>query len=62
MDLEETFGDAARELSFSASVSFISDEGLSYLIEENEAKIKELQSQCKMLRKEIERRKNNGIR
>ena len=58
MDLEEKFGDAARALSFSAEVSFINDDGLRFLIEENSAKIRVLKEQNERLREELFRRVN----
>ena len=58
VDLEEKFGDDVRKLAFAAEVSFISDDGLMFLIEENEAKQKKLKEQNIMLREELVRRAN----
>ena len=56
IDLEDKFGNDARALAFSAEVSFINDDGLRYLIEENSAKIKKLTEQNERLREELFRR------
>ena len=56
IDLEDKFGNDVRALAFSAEVSFIHDDGLRYLIEENSAKIKKLTEQNERLREELFRR------